>query len=52
MRLPEISRTIEIPDDVVVSIDDRKVTVRGSKTTLTRDFSHAQVTLETDGKTD
>ena len=51
MRLPEISRTIEIPDDVVVSIDDRKVTVRGSKTTLTRDFSHAQVTLETDGKT-
>ena len=50
MRLPEISRTIKIPDDVVVSIDGHKVTVRGGKATLTRDFSHAKVSLETDGK--
>jgi large subunit ribosomal protein L6 len=43
MRLPEISRTIPIPD--------RKVTVRGSKATLTRDFSYAgAISLETDGK--
>ena len=51
MRLPEISRTIQIPDDVVVNIDGHKVTVRGSKATLTRDFSHAKVSLETNGKT-
>jgi large subunit ribosomal protein L6 len=51
MRLPEISRTIQIPDDVVVSIDGHKVTVRGSKATLIRDFSHAKVSLETNGKT-
>jgi large subunit ribosomal protein L6 len=35
----------------VVNIDGHKVTVRGSKATLTRDFSHAAVSLETDGKT-
>ena len=51
MRLPEISRIIQIPDGVVVNIDGRKVTVRGSKATLTRDFSHAAVSLETNGKT-
>nr|AJS13250.1 large subunit ribosomal protein L6 [uncultured archaeon] len=50
MRLPEISRTIQIPDGVVVNIDGQKVTVRGSKATLTRDFSHASaVFLETNG---
>ncbi len=50
MRLPEISRVIQIPDGVVVNIDARKVTVRGGKATLTRDFSYAGVSLETDGK--
>jgi large subunit ribosomal protein L6 len=50
MRLPEISRIIQIPDGVVVNIDGRKVSVRGSKATLTRDFSFAGVFLETDGK--
>ena len=51
MRLPEISRIIPIPEGVVVNIDGHKVTVRGGKSTLTRDFSHAAVSLETDGKT-
>ena len=51
MRLPEISRNIQIPDGVVVNIEDRKVTVKGSKATLTRDFSYAPISLETDGKT-
>jgi large subunit ribosomal protein L6 len=50
MRLPEISRTIPIPEDVVINIDGHKVTVRGAKATLTRDFSHAAVSMETDGK--
>src|SRR3990170_5427362 len=51
MRLPETSRTIQVPDGVAVSIENRKVTVKGSKVTLTRDFSHANISLETDGKT-
>lgn len=51
MRLPEISRTIPIPDDVVVSLEGKKVTVRGSKATLVRDFTYAPVSIETDGKT-
>ncbi len=51
MRLPEISRIIQIPDGVVVNIEDRKVTVKGGKATLTRDFSHANISIETDGKT-
>jgi large subunit ribosomal protein L6 len=50
MRLPEISRTIPIPDGVVVNIEGRKVTVRGSKATLTRDFTYSTVAIETDGK--
>lgn len=51
MRLPEISRTIQIPDGIELTIEDRKVTVKGSKATLTRDFSYAPIMLETDGKT-
>jgi len=50
MRLPEISRIIPIPDGVVVNIEGHKITVRGSKT-LNRDFTHAAVSIETDGKT-
>jgi large subunit ribosomal protein L6 len=51
MRLPEISRLIQIPDGVAVSVENRAVTVKGSKATLTRDFSYASVSIETDGKT-
>ncbi|MCW4018040.1 MAG: 50S ribosomal protein L6 [Candidatus Bathyarchaeota archaeon] len=51
MRLPEISRTIEVPDGVAVSIENRKVTVKGEKATLTRDFSHAGVSMEVNGDT-
>jgi large subunit ribosomal protein L6 len=52
MRLPEISRIIQIPDGVVVNIENRKVTVKGNKATLARDFAYAAaITLETDGKT-
>jgi large subunit ribosomal protein L6 len=50
MRLPEISRSIPIPEGVVINIDGRKVTVRGAKATLIRDFSFADVSMETDGK--
>jgi large subunit ribosomal protein L6 len=51
MRLPEISKTIQVPDSVEVKIEGRKVTVNGAKGTLTRDFSHVPICLEGDGKT-
>ena len=43
MRLPEISRTIQVPDGVEVNLERRKVTVKGAKGTLTRDFSYVPI---------
>jgi large subunit ribosomal protein L6 len=51
MRLPEISKTIQVPDGVEVNVEGRKVTVNGSKGTLTRDFSYVPISIEGDGKT-
>ena len=51
MRAVEISRTIQIPEDVEVTLQGRKVTVKGAKGTLTRDFSSAPVSMQLDGKT-
>jgi large subunit ribosomal protein L6 len=51
MRIPEKSQTIQVPDDVQLSLEGRKVTVKGPKGTLTRDFSHEPVSIELDGKT-
>ncbi|MEM2967810.1 MAG: 50S ribosomal protein L6 [Candidatus Bathyarchaeia archaeon] len=50
MRLPEISKVIRVPDGVQVTVEGRKVTVKGAKGTLTRDFSLAPVSIESDGK--
>ncbi len=51
MRSIEVSKTIQIPDDVEISIEERKVTVKGQKGTLTRDFSHAPISIKLEGKT-
>ncbi|MDI6904986.1 MAG: 50S ribosomal protein L6 [Candidatus Bathyarchaeia archaeon] len=51
MRAIEVSKTIQVPDDVEVTIEGRKVTVKGVKGTLTRDFSHAPFSIELQGKT-
>jgi large subunit ribosomal protein L6 len=51
MRLPEISKTIQVPDGVEVKIEKRKVTVNGAKGTLTRDFSYVPISIEGDGET-
>lgn len=51
MRAVEVAKIIQVPDDVEVAIDGRKVTVRGANGTLTRDFSHASISIELDGKT-
>ena len=51
MRSVEVSRSIQIPDDVEVSIEGRKVVVKGPKGTLTRDFQQTPVSIGLDGKT-
>ena len=51
MRAIEISKTIQVPDDVEVTVEGRKVTVKGVKGTLTRNFSDAPVSIELDKKT-
>ena len=50
MRVPEKSETIQIPDTVQLTIEGRKVIVKGPKGTLTRDFSHEPVSLEMNDK--
>jgi large subunit ribosomal protein L6 len=50
MRAVEISRTIQIPEDVELTLQGRKVTVKGAKGTLTRDFSYAPISMQLDGK--
>ena len=46
MRLPEISKTIQVPDGVELNIEKRKVTVKGEKGTLIRDFSYVSISIE------
>ena len=46
MRLPEISKTIQVPDGVEVNVEKRLVTVKGAKGTITRDFSHVPISIE------
>jgi large subunit ribosomal protein L6 len=50
MRLPEISKTIQVPDEVNLTIEGKKINVKGTKGTLTRDFSFAPIAIEGDGK--
>ena len=50
MRLPEISKTIQVPEDVDVSLEGKKINVKGAKGTLTRDFSFAPISIEGEGK--
>jgi large subunit ribosomal protein L6 len=50
MRLPEISKTIQVPDNVDVSLNGKKVNVKGAKGSLMRDFTFAPITIEGEGK--
>lgn len=50
MRAVEVSRVIQVPDDVEVNIEGKKVTVKGAKGVLTRDFSQTPVSIELKGK--
>jgi large subunit ribosomal protein L6 len=50
MRLPEVSKTIHVPDDVNLSLDGKKINVKGAKGSLTRDFSFAPIAIDGEGK--
>jgi len=50
MRVVETSRTIQVPDDVEATLEGRKITIKGTKGTLTRDFQHAPIQIELNGK--
>jgi large subunit ribosomal protein L6 len=50
MRLPEISRTIQVPEDVTVSLKGKIVSVKGQKGSLTRDFSFAPISIGAEDK--
>jgi len=51
MRATEVSETVQVPDDVEVSLEGRRITVKGPKGTLARDFSFAPVLIELKDKT-
>jgi large subunit ribosomal protein L6 len=51
MRLPEISKTIQVPDGVDVTLAGKEVTVKGNKGTLKRDFSYVPISIDANGKT-
>jgi large subunit ribosomal protein L6 len=50
MRAPEKSEAIQVPEDVEVGLEGRRITIKGPKGTLTRDFSHEPVSIELKGK--
>lgn len=49
MRVVEAVEWVGIPEGVEISVDGRRVTVEGDKGNLTRDFSHAPVSIQLDG---
>jgi large subunit ribosomal protein L6 len=51
MRAVEVSKIVQIPEDVEISLEGKRVTVKGVKGTLTRDFSYAPIKLELNNKT-
>jgi len=50
MRVVEAIKSIEIPEEVEVKIENKVVTVRGEKGELTRDFSHTPTSIRLEGK--
>jgi len=50
MRALESVESIEIPESVEVKVEGRLVTVNGEKGTLMRDFSHAPISIRSEGR--
>ena len=51
MRAIETVSTVQIPENVEGTLDGRTVTIKGEKGELTRDFSHAPITIRLNDKT-
>jgi len=51
MRVIETLKTVEIPENVNITMDGRIVTVRGEKGELARDFSHTPISINLEEKT-
>jgi large subunit ribosomal protein L6 len=51
MRSIETVATVEIPEKVDALLEGRVITIKGEKGELTRDFSHAPINIQLDGKT-
>lgn len=51
MRAIETVATVEIPEGVNAKLEGRIVTITGEKGELTRDFSHAPISIQLNGKT-
>ena len=51
MRLPEISRTLQVPEDVTINLQGKVVSVKGEKGSLTRNFSFAPISIDAEGQT-
>jgi len=51
MRAIETVTTVEIPEGVDGTLEGRIVTIKGEKGELTRDFSHAPINIQLEGKT-
>ncbi|MCS7115438.1 MAG: 50S ribosomal protein L6 [Nitrososphaerota archaeon] len=50
MRTLEVSKVIQVPDNVEVTIEGKKITVKGAKGVLTRDFSQTPISIELQGR--
>jgi len=46
-----VENTVEIPENVQLTLEGKKVTVQGKKGKLTKDFSHTKLTMVKEGNT-
>lgn len=51
MSIQIVENTVEIPENVQLTLEGKKVTVQGKKGKLTKDFSHTKLTMVKEGNT-
>ena len=51
VRLPEISKTVQAPEGVNISLEGKTVIVKGEKGTLSRNFSFVPISINSEGNT-
>jgi len=50
MQTAKVSKTIQLPDDVEATLEGHKLTIKGPNGAVTRDFSHAPVSIKLEGR--